>query len=147
MKCSECSRVAYRALPGGPVLHDAPAALKALPADFATLEQEEFWVLCLNARHRITHRVMVARGSASRCEVQARDVLREALRSGCVAVIVAHNHPSGDPEPSADDRALTRRLAAGCALVGLTLLDHLVVASEGWRSMADDIAAMRPAER
>jgi DNA repair protein RadC len=61
-------------------------------------------------------------------------VLRAALLAGAAAVVVSHNHPSGDPTPSAEDRGITTRLREACALMELALADHLVVAGERWRS-------------
>jgi DNA repair protein RadC len=68
--------------------------------------------------------------------VTARDVLRPLVDLGASAAILAHNHPSGDPSPSAADRELTARLVVACALVGVPLVDHLVVAASGHHSFA-----------
>jgi DNA repair protein RadC len=75
-------------------------------------------------------------GGVAHAPMEPREVLAAALREpGTAAFIVAHNHPSGDPEPSAEDRAITRRLADAAAVVGVEFLDHVIVGSRGWVSL------------
>lgn len=94
-------------------------------------------MLALDARNRPLRIWPVARGSATAVEVHPREVLGPLIRHGAVAAVVAHNHPSGDVLPSADDRTLTERLRAACELVGIPLLDHLIVAGSDYLSFAD----------
>ena len=68
--------------------------------------------------------------------MRPREIYRDALLAGASAVVVAHNHPSGDPTPSSDDREVTRRLAEAGETLGVDLLDHLVIAAEEWTSLA-----------
>lgn len=105
--------------------------------DLATAEQENFVVLCLNARHRVLSRELVALGSATQCTVSVPDVFRAAIRRNAVAIIVAHNHPSGDHTASHADRMLTLRLSAAGELLGMPVLDHVIVAADGHYSFAD----------
>ena len=105
--------------------------------DMALLEQEELRVLGLDARQRVITRFTSALGSANLVHVSPREIYRRALREGALSVIVAHNHPSGDPTPSEDDLLLTRRLRAAGELIGVTLLDHLIVAEEGCYSFQE----------
>lgn len=102
----------------------------------AACDQETFWVIALDARHRVLALRQVAQGGLTSVEVHPRQVFELALREGAAAIVVAHNHPSGDPEPSAQDRELTARLRQGSELLGIRLLDHLVVASGGYVSLA-----------
>jgi len=101
--------------------------------------QECFVVLSLNGLHQpIGSPAMIAMGSANTVEVHPRDVFREAVKRNAVAVIVAHNHPYGDTEPSKDDKSLTQRLVQAGELLGITLLDHIVIsASDKFVSFAD----------
>jgi DNA repair protein RadC len=122
---------------GSPIT--SPAAAAARLADLAPLEQEELHVIALDGRHREIARFMAARGAMNVVHVSPRDVFRRLVREGAVGTIVAHNHPSGDPTPSADDLELTRRLRAAGELVGIALLDHLVVAQGGYHSFADEL--------
>jgi len=91
------------------------------------LEHEEFHVLFLDARHRIIAVQAMFRGTVDSSEVHPREVAKEALRHNAVAVILAHNHPSGNPEPSAADCGCTTRLKQALALLDIRVLDHLIV--------------------
>lgn len=105
----------------------------------AGLEHEEFHVVFLDARHKIIAVEGLFRGTVDGTEVHPREVVRTAMHHNAVAVILAHNHPSGNPEPSAADRAITARLKQALALVEVRVLDHIVVgatsvsmAARGW---------------
>jgi len=111
-----------------------PAAVRSPQDAFALMApyvigvtHERFVVAVLDVKNRPCHVAAVAEGSIEHCPLQPRDVLRVGLAHGGVALIVAHNHPSGDPAPSADDVRLTERLRAAGDLVGLALLDHVVI--------------------
>ena len=90
--------------------------------------QENFLVLPLDTRfHPLCEPIRVARGTRDGLSVHVREVFREAIRWNARGVMVAHNHPAGDPSPSAEDLALTARLREVAAVVGIELLDHLVL--------------------
>jgi DNA repair protein RadC len=101
------------------------------------LEVEEVWLLTLNGTNRLQGEHRIARGGLHGCALTPRDVLRPALRDGASAIVLVHNHPSGDPEPSPEDVLMTRALRAAAGLVGLPLLDHVIVASRGAVSLLD----------
>ncbi len=115
------------------------------PADVATmllaemshLEQEHFWVLFLDTRNRILGSEPVYKGSLNQSQVRIGEVFREAVRRNCAAVIVAHNHPSGDPAPSPEDVAVTRDLVAAGKLLGIELVDHLIIGHGRWISLRE----------
>jgi DNA repair protein RadC len=100
-------------------------------------QKETFWVLSLNVRHRLRRVHRVAEGSLAQVAVHPREVFRPLLRHGAAAAILVHNHPSGDPEPSQDDLALTRRLREVGHLTGIPVLDHIIVAQGCYVSLAD----------
>ncbi len=100
------------------------------------LEREVFAAVMLDARHRLIEYVELFQGTIDGAEVHPREVVREALRLNAAAVLVAHNHPSGDVEASAADRAVTIRLKQALALVDLRLLDHVIVGGRQSLSMA-----------
>lgn len=113
-------------------------AVGLLGPRLAHLEREESVVLLLDRRHRVLREVLVGAGGIAHAPMEPREVFAVALREpGVAAVLVAHNHPSGDPTPSPDDLAVTRRLAGGAELLGLELVDHLVVATGGWASLRE----------
>jgi DNA repair protein RadC len=94
--------------------------------------QERTGALFLNARNRLLKNdAEIYRGTLDRAVVEPREILRRALIGKAAGVILYHNHPSGDPTPSREDREFTRRLVAACESVGVRLLDHIVVGREG----------------
>jgi DNA repair protein RadC len=101
------------------------------------LEHEELWLLSLDGKNSLKSAERVAQGGLLGCAVTPRDVLRPAVRNAAVAVVVVHNHPSGDPSPSEEDLRMTEHLARACEILGIPLLDHVVVARGGSRSIAE----------
>jgi DNA repair protein RadC len=99
--------------------------------------REEVWVLMLDARHRPIACQTVAVGGINSSRLVPRDVLAPALRAGAAALVVAHNHPSGDPAPSRADRLVTEALRSAAGLVGIPMLDHLIVAGRGHHSFRE----------
>lgn len=98
-------------------------------------QKEHFVALLLDNRHHVIRLAPIAIGSLSATLVHPRELFKEAIAASAAAVIVAHNHPSGDPEPSAHDVELTRRLVDAGALLGIEVLDHLIIGSEGTVSL------------
>src|SRR5258708_6677875 len=99
------------------------------------LDHEELWLLALDGRNGLRSARRVASGGLHGMHVTARDPLRLALREGASAFVLVHNHPSGDPTPSDEDVSFTRNIAAGAAIVGVPLVDHVVVARDGFKSI------------
>ena len=91
------------------------------------LDVEKFWVLCLNRKNRLLRQHEATSGTASSSLVHPREVFREAIRAGASAVICVHNHPSGDPAPSAADIQVTRQLREAARAVDIDLLDHVII--------------------
>jgi DNA repair protein RadC len=103
----------------------------------APLPHEEVWLLTLDGRNGLLSASRIAQGGLHGCALTPRDVLRPALRAGGSAIVLVHNHPSGDPTPSAEDLRMTEALAIATGVVGLELLDHVVVARGGATSLRD----------
>lgn len=100
-------------------------------------ERERFLALLLDGKHRLLRQIVVSEGTLNSSLVHPRDVFGAAVREGAGALIVVHNHPSGDPEPSHEDLALTQRLREAGELLGIPLLDHVVIADEAWVSLRE----------
>ena len=100
--------------------------------------RETFWVLGLGARNHVLVEERVAEGAANLCALLPRDVFRPLLIAGAVQVVLVHNHPSGDPTPSAEDLDLTRRIGAAGDLVGVGVMDHVIVGAGSWTSLLDE---------
>lgn len=109
-------------------LMDTPAAIVAHCQPVVQgLAVEKFWVLCLNRRNRLLRRVEVTSGTAGSTLAHPREVFREAIREAASAIVCVHNHPSGDPSPSAADVQVTRQLREAARAVQIDLLDHLIL--------------------
>lgn len=116
----------------------SPAAVKEyLRAKLAGFEHEVFAVLFLDTQHRLIEYAEMFRGTIDSASVYPRELVKEALRLNAAAVIVSHNHPSGNPEPSGADKVLTQRLKEALALVDVRTLDHIVVAGGSTMSFAE----------
>lgn len=103
----------------------------------AGFEREVFAVVYLDCRHRFIAYAELFQGTVDGAEVHPREVVRGALLHNAAALIVAHNHPSGSPEPSAADRAVTARLKQALALVDVRLLDHVIVGGHETVALAE----------
>jgi DNA repair protein RadC len=112
------------------------AARFLLPA-YGARPTEHFGAVLLDSQHRVIRTSVVAVGTLNATIVEPRDVFREAIAGGAAAVLVFHNHPSGDPSPSPDDLALTRRLAAAGTLMGVDVVDHLVLGDARYVSLRE----------
>ena len=100
--------------------------------------REHFVVILLDARHRPIAYQVVSVGTANASLVHPREVFQAAVGLGACALIVAHNHPSGDPTPSSEDRSITGRLAKAGEIIGIRLLDSVVVTDSDWVSIRED---------
>ena len=101
------------------------------------LPVEEFHVAVLDAQHRLERDVLVTRGILNSSLVHPREVFREAIAERAAAIILVHNHPSGDPTPSADDRAVTEQLVAAGRLLDIPVHDHVIVGRGRYMSFAE----------
>lgn len=115
----------------GELLTDPAAAGRLLRMRLAGLEREVFSCIYLDTRHRVIAIEDLFFGTVDGAEVHPREVAKSALQHNAAAVIVGHNHPSGNGEPSAADRAVTTRLKQALALIDIRLLDHFVVTAGG----------------
>jgi DNA repair protein RadC len=108
-----------------------------LQPELLGLSREEMYVLCLSSRQQLIRRVRVAVGSVDQCAVDCREVWAPALQSKAAGIVLVHNHPSQDPEPSTQDVALTKLLLKSSPGLGIALLDHVVVVDQGFVSLRE----------
>ncbi|MFM7181857.1 MAG: DNA repair protein RadC [Verrucomicrobiales bacterium] len=107
---------------------DSPEAVYQLMAhQMSTLRREALQVILLNTRHRLMRVETVSLGSVNESIADPREVFREAIIQGAFAIILVHNHPSGDPSPSEMDRTLTKRMAQVADMLRIRLLDHIII--------------------
>lgn len=95
---------------------------------------ENFGIVMLNTKHVVTGITLLTRGCLDKTVVHPRELFQAAILHGAAAIILFHNHPSGDPTPSADDRRLTERMVAAGVLLGIPVLDHVIVAGDTYFS-------------
>jgi DNA repair protein RadC len=112
------------------------AALYLLPA-FGARPVESFGVVLLDTSHRVIGTRVVSVGTLNATVVEPRDVFREAMLESAAAIVIFHNHPSGDPTPSPDDVGVTKRLVAAGALLGIDVVDHIVIGDVGYCSFKE----------
>jgi len=131
------ARLASESGSDAPALQSPADAARYLLPRFSTRPVETFGLLALDARHRLRREAVISVGCLTASLVHPREVFQEAVVSRAAALVLFHNHPSGDPEPSAEDLALTRRLAAAGSLMGIEVLDHLVLGAGRYVSLKD----------
>lgn len=119
-----------------PAVTSPDAAAAVLQPLVHGADRERCVAALLDTKHRLLRTVTVSVGSLDHTFMAPREVLRDALLANAAALVLAHNHPSGDPEPSRDDELITRRLVRAAEVVGIDLLDHLVIGGERWVSLA-----------
>ncbi|ACX52636.1 DNA repair protein RadC [Ammonifex degensii KC4] len=120
-----------------PVINSPAAAAQLVVPTMAHLEQEEFRVILLDTKNQLLGIETVAVGGLNSAGVLPREVFRAAVRRSACALILVHNHPSGDPTPSGEDLALTRRLVQAGDLLGIEVLDHLIIGDNCYVSLKE----------
>jgi len=117
---------------------NAPALTYAyLQTRLQTLEHEVFATIWLDQQHRVIKYEEVFRGTVNQASVYPRELVKSAMKRNAAAVILVHNHPSGNPKPSESDKAITQQIKQALALVEVRVLDHIVVGREGYVSLAE----------
>jgi DNA repair protein RadC len=130
-------RVHERPLARGRVLRSSEAIFQAFHARLRHLERERFHAVHLDVRNRVLREEALSEGTLTASLVHPREVFGPALREATAGLVLVHNHPSGDPEPSPEDLDVTRRLCAVGDLVGIPVVDHVVVGDGGYVSLLD----------
>ena len=121
----------------GPAMTSPQAVKQYLTLKLAPESREVFGVLLLDQRHRVIAFEVLFQGTINTCSVYPREVVKAALAANAAAVILTHNHPSGDPSPSESDKQLTQRLQEALALIDVRTLDHIIVAGGQALSFSD----------
>ena len=138
-ECPEChARLELPLLEGERWMVRAPNDIASrMIVDMAGLETEELRAVILNTKNRVLQVVTVARGSLNSAQIRVGECYREAVRANAAGIVLVHNHPSGDPTPSQDDIHLTAEVLAAGRLLDIDLLDHIVVARDGYVDLHD----------
>ena len=120
-----------------PAINSPADAAALVQYDMSALEQEHLRVMLLDRRNRVLEVVEVYKGSVNSSQVRVGELFKDAIRANASAVIVVHNHPSGDPTPSPDDVAVTRAIVQAGKLLDIDVLDHLVIGQGKWVSLKE----------
>lgn len=135
-RCAQCDRVSRDKTQDRAVVDSPEKAAEVLLPVFNNADRERCVAVYVDTKHRLLSVVTVSIGSIDHTFMAPREVFRDALLENAAAVVLAHNHPSGDPEPSSDDVAVSQRLSRAGSMIGVEVLDHLVVGDNRWVSLA-----------
>ena len=105
--------------------------------DMRHLKQEELMLLMLNTKARLLGETKISKGTVNMSVISPRELFIEALQKNAVMIILLHNHPSGDPNPSREDILVTKKIAKAGELIGITLLDHIIIGDKTYVSLAE----------
>jgi DNA repair protein RadC len=131
-------RLASRSLQPGDPVSCSEDIWRAYRGRFRHMPQEHFVVVLMDAKNRVIHDHIVSKGSLTGSLAHPREVFQEAIRHAAAGIILLHNHPSGDPHPSGEDRAVTIRLREAGELLGIRVLDHIILGADGYYSFTDE---------
>jgi DNA repair protein RadC len=134
-------RLAARRLEAGMSIRGPADVFRHFHPHLRHVTQERFLVILLDGRHRVLRQELVSQGTLTASLVHPREVFRPALRESAAALVLVHNHPSGDPTPSREDREITERLMRAGEILGVPVLDHVVVAERGYCSLREEAPA------
>ena len=119
-------------------INNSSDAASIIIPELQTLDHEESWVLFLTADNRLLCKEMITKGTLTSTLLDARTILRRALLNNAAAIILTHNHPSGNPTPSNSDIKMTSDIKEACHLMSITLIDHLIISTDSYFSFADN---------
>ena len=119
-------------------INNSSDAASIIIPELQTLDHEESWALFLTADNRLLCKEMITKGTLTSTLLDARTILRRALLNNAAAIILTHNHPSGNPSPSNSDIKMTSDIKEACHLMSITLIDHLIISTDSYFSFADN---------
>ena len=120
----------------GKALNDPQHTYAYLQTQLQHLEHEVFGMICLDQQHRVIGSQLLFRGTINQAQVYPRELVKQVLKVNAAAVILFHNHPSGQPTPSPSDIAITKTIQSTLDLIGVRTIDHVIVGTEGFVSLA-----------
>jgi DNA repair protein RadC len=118
-----------------PVIRSPESVAMLMMSDLRYEQREHLYALVLDARNQVRHTRLISTGTLTESLVHPREVFREAIRFSAAAIVLVHNHPSGDPEPSPQDIATTKRLMEAGKILGIDVLDHVIIGDGRWTSL------------
>lgn len=131
-------RIALDAKQGTPVITGSDSLYELMCVDMESLPHEEFWIVLLSRANRVIRRKRVSVGGTAATVVDVKIIMKEAIDSLASGIVLAHNHPSGNLRPSADDDRLTMKIRDACAMLDIRLLDHIIIGGDSYYSYHDE---------
>lgn len=131
-------RIALDAKQGTPVITGSDSLYELMCVDMESLPHEEFWIVLLSRANRVIRRKRVSVGGTAATVVDVKIIMKEAIDSLASGIVLAHNHPSGNLRPSADDDHLTMKIRDACAMLDIRLLDHIIIGGDSYYSYHDE---------
>jgi len=132
------SRRAGAQLPERVSIKNSQTAFEILNPILGELDHEEFWIIILNRAHRVLKTQKISQGGLTGTVIDTRMILKYALEKKATSLIIAHNHPSGNKQPSEADINITRKIKEAASIMDITLLDHIIIAGTEYLSFADE---------
>jgi DNA repair protein RadC len=133
--CEVAARINFSAISGGEAINTPDQVYRSVIKDFYNKKQEQLGVISLDSKNRIISSDIISVGTVNETLIHPREVFRRAVLRNAVAIILVHNHPSGDPTPSTDDIRVTERLVDAGNNIGVPVLDHLILSDGGYASL------------
>mmetsp|Transcript_6418 Transcript_6418/g.14550 ORF Transcript_6418/g.14550 Transcript_6418/m.14550 type:complete len:243 (-) Transcript_6418:346-1074(-) len=127
-----------------PKLYDSGSAYRFIRPELVDKPVEEFWIILINQANYLIKKQFISSGGLTTTLADPKIVFKAALEYHTAGIILVHNHPSGNPTPSSQDVALTQKLIEGGKLLDITVLDHIIVAGDGYFSFSDEKLLFRP---
>lgn len=125
------------------IIRDGAAVFAHFGPRMRELKVEQFWVILLDGKHRVQKEILCSQGTLTSSPVHPREVFAQAVSDSAAAIVLVHNHPSGDPSPSTDDISITSRLVEVGNLLGIRVVDHVIIGDGAYASLADRGLLMR----
>ncbi len=120
------------------VIRNSQSAFEIMQPRLGSLEHEEFWIIILNRAHKVLNNVKISQGGLTGTVIDTRIILKHALDKKATALIISHNHPSGNIKPSEADIGITKKIRDAAELMDINLLDHIIIADHKYFSFADE---------
>lgn len=121
----------------GDTIRTAADIANLLIGQMSTLDHEELWVLVLNTKNKLVHIDKLYKGNLNSCYIRVGEVFRQAVRMNAAAIMVVHNHPSGDPTPSPEDNRVTEKIAQAGQMLNIEVLDHIIIGQMRYVSLRE----------
>lgn len=130
-----CSRSSFREVNKNQIIKNPQDIFEYTKKEFHKLKKEKLYLICLNSRNKIISKDLISVGGINETTFDPREIFRQALLKFATSIVIVHNHPSGDTNPSSDDILLTGKIAEVGSWLGINLVDHIVVSDESFTSM------------